>query len=75
MRSPMLVLGVEVELDWAANAQTANVLLEPGRSIGNVSACDRGGELWYSSLLPDRQDTLSNHLEMLVRASRAAVAS
>mgnify|MGYP000393768120 CR=1 FL=1 len=48
------------------------MLLEPGRSIGNVSACDRGGELWYSSLLPDRQDTLGNHLEMLVRASEAA---
>lgn len=73
MRSPQIVLGVEVELDFAQNGQTANVFLEPNRPIGNVSAAGWDRELWYSSLLPDQADSLQNHLELLVRAAQRKV--
>lgn len=73
MRSAQIVLGLEVELDFAQNGQTANVFIEPNLQIGNVSAAGWDRELWYSRILPDQADSLQNHLEMLVRSTQRKV--
>lgn len=68
MRSPMIVLGIEIELDWDADGKGARVLMEPNRVIGIIHESRWDRELFYSNLL-DQANTMQNHLETLVRAA------
>lgn len=70
-RSSHFVLGQEIELDFSANGNAANVLIE-GQTVGNVSQQAKGH--WVSSLHPDRDDSLQNHLEAMVKAHKPASA-
>lgn len=65
--SSQYVLGHEVELAYSANGKTATIYAN-GQTLGHVNQMSCGK--WISSADFDRHDSLQNHLELMVRASK-----